>query len=160
MESKSEDGQAIFIRIAAPWITSSFSSKSLRILGNMAKISLHGLSISKKYDQVFRVKLWKVLQKYGVDGQLLRDIKLFYAKRRCVFGQMASNHSRFIVDVGLRLRCVLSLLLFIVCMTQLEILRSFAFIKLSVLKKFKITPLIINFVERRVHFCWKSNDKN
>ena len=30
------------------------------------------------YDRVPRDKLWKVLRKYGVDGQLLRTIKQFY----------------------------------------------------------------------------------
>ena len=34
-----------------------------------------------------RIKLWTVLRKYGVDGQLLRAIKSFYAAyRRFVFG--------------------------------------------------------------------------
>ena len=47
----------------------------------MAKISLHALSILKKaYDRVPRDKLWKVLQEYGGNGQLLRAIKPFYCR--------------------------------------------------------------------------------
>ena len=41
-----------------------------RNLGNMVKIFLHVLSISKKlYEQVFRDKLWGVLQEHGVGLQ-------------------------------------------------------------------------------------------
>ena len=34
--------------------------------------------LEKAYNRVPRDKLWKVLQEYGVDGQLLHAIKLFY----------------------------------------------------------------------------------
>ena len=36
------------------------------------------VDLEKAYDQVPRDKLWKVLQEYGINGQLLRFIKSFY----------------------------------------------------------------------------------
>ena len=36
------------------------------------------VDLEKAYNRVSRDKLWKVLQEYGVDGQLLHAIKLFY----------------------------------------------------------------------------------
>ena len=44
------------------------------------------VDLEKAYDRVPRDKLWKVLQEYGVDGQLLRAIKYSPAYRRFVFG--------------------------------------------------------------------------
>ena len=38
------------------------------------------VDLEKAYDRVPRDKLWKVLQEYGVDGQLLRAIKSFYCR--------------------------------------------------------------------------------
>ena len=35
------------------------------------------VDLEKAYDRVPRDKLWKVLQEYGVNGQLLRAIKSF-----------------------------------------------------------------------------------
>ena len=39
------------------------------------------VDLEKAYDQVPRDKLWKVLQEYSVDGQLLRAIKSFYSRQ-------------------------------------------------------------------------------
>ena len=36
------------------------------------------VDLKKAFDRVLWDKLWKVLQEYGVDGQLLRAIKSFY----------------------------------------------------------------------------------
>ena len=38
------------------------------------------VDLEKAYDRVPRDKLWKVLQEYGVNGQLLRAIKSFYCR--------------------------------------------------------------------------------
>ena len=38
------------------------------------------VDLEKAYDRVPRDKLWKVLQEYGVNGQLLRAITSFYCK--------------------------------------------------------------------------------
>ena len=49
----------------------------LRNLGNMAKISLHALSISKKYNIIAFLSL-EGSEENGADGQLLHAIKAFY----------------------------------------------------------------------------------
>ena len=36
------------------------------------------VDLEKAYDRVPRDKLWKILQEYGVNGQLLRSIKSIY----------------------------------------------------------------------------------
>ena len=38
------------------------------------------VDLEKAYDRVPREKLWKVLQEYGANGQLLRTIKSFYCR--------------------------------------------------------------------------------
>jgi len=38
------------------------------------------VDFEKEYDQVPRDKLWRVLQEYGIDGQLLLAIKSFYCQ--------------------------------------------------------------------------------
>ena len=64
------------------------------------------VDLEKAYDRVPRDKLWKVLQEYGVNGQLLR-----------VKGKQSKP---FHVGVGLRQGCVLSPLLFIVYMNWID----------------------------------------
>jgi len=38
------------------------------------------VDLEKAYDRVPRDKLWRVLQVYGIDGQLLLAIKSFYCQ--------------------------------------------------------------------------------
>ena len=46
------------------------------------------VDLEKAYDRVPGDKLWKVLQEYGVNGQLLRAIKSFYCRPEvCVLGK-------------------------------------------------------------------------
>ena len=88
----------------------------------MAKISFHALSLhlEKAYDRVPRDKLWKVCQKYGVNGQLLRAIKSFYCRPEVCVRVNGKQSKPFQVSVGLRQECVLSPLLFIVYMNWIE----------------------------------------
>ena len=76
-----------FVRFAAPRIRSSLRNKSLINLGSMAKISLHALSILKKY----------VTEYLGINfGRFCRTMVLMFssyaplshstADRRFVFG--------------------------------------------------------------------------
>ena len=68
----------------------------------------------KAYDQVFRDKLWRVLQEYGIDGHLLMAVKSLYCQPEvclCVNGKQSKS---FHVGVALRQGCLLSLLLFII----------------------------------------------
>ena len=82
----------------------------------MAKISACFVDLEKAYDRVPRDKLWKVLQKYGVDGQLLHAIKSFYCRPEVCVRVNGKQSKPFNEGVGLRQGCVLSSLLFIVYM--------------------------------------------
>ena len=88
----------------------------------MAKISLYALSISKKhtYDRVPRDKLWKVLQEYGVNGQLLRAIKYIYCWPDVCVWVNGKQSKPFHVGVVLRQGSVLSPLLFIDYMNWID----------------------------------------
>ena len=81
MESKLEDGPEQF---------SSGLQKhepDLHFEANLQKLREYDkdllacfVDLEKVYDRVPRDKLWKVLQDYGVDDQLLRAIKSFYCQ--------------------------------------------------------------------------------
>ena len=71
------------------------------------------IDLEKAYDRVSRDKLWKVLQEYGVNGQLLRAVKSFYCRPEVYVRVNGKQSKPFHVGVGLRQGCVLSPLLFI-----------------------------------------------
>ena len=66
------------------------------------------VNLEKAHDRVPRDKLWKVLQEYGVNGQLLRAIKLFYCRPEVCVRVNGKQSKPFHVEVGLRQGCVLS----------------------------------------------------
>ena len=78
------------------------------------------VDLEKAYDRVPRDKLWKVLQEYGVNGQLLRAIKSFYCRPEVCVRVNGKQSKPFHVGVGLRQGCVLSPLLFIVYMNWID----------------------------------------
>ena len=76
--------------------------------------------LEKAFDRVSRDKLWKVLREYGVDDQLLCAIKLFYCRPQVCVRINGMQSKPFHVGVGLRQKCVLSLLLFLVFMNWID----------------------------------------
>ena len=60
------------------------------------------VDLEKAYNRVPRDKLWKVLQEYGVDGQLLRAIKSFYCRQEVCVRVNGKQSKPFHVGVGLR----------------------------------------------------------
>ena len=78
------------------------------------------VDLEKAYDRVPQDKLWKVLQEYGVNGQLLRAIKSFYCRPKVCVRVNGKQSKPLHVGVGLRQGCVLSLLLFIVYMNWID----------------------------------------
>ena len=78
------------------------------------------VDVEKAYDRVPRDKLWKVLQEYGVDGQLLCAIKSFYCRPEVCVRVNGKQSKPFHVGVGHRQGCVLSPLLFIVYMHWID----------------------------------------
>ena len=78
------------------------------------------VDLEKSYDRVPRDKLWKVLQEYGVNSQLLRAIKSFYCKLEVCVRVNGKQSKTFYMGVGLRQGCVLPPLLFIVYMNWID----------------------------------------
>ena len=78
------------------------------------------VDLEKAYDRVPRDKLWKVLQEYGVNGQLLRAIKSSYGRPKVCVRVNGKQSKPFHVGVGLQQGCVLSPLLFIVYMNWID----------------------------------------
>ena len=82
------------------------------------------VDLERAYDRVPRDKLRfcknKVLQEYGVSGQLLRAIKSFYCRPEVCVRVNGKQSKPFHVGVGLRQGCVLSPLLFIVYINWIE----------------------------------------
>ena len=79
MESKLEDGQcgfcsgrSITCQIFTP---KQIFEKSLEFGKDLFACFV---DLEKAYNQVPPDKLWKALREYGVEGQLLRDVKLLY----------------------------------------------------------------------------------
>ena len=121
MESKLEDGQCGF-RPGRSTIDQIFTLKQI-----FEKSWEYGkdlftcfVDLEKAYDRVPRDKLWKVLQEYGVNGQLLRAIKSFYCRPKVCVRVNGKQSKPFHVGVGLRQGCVLSPLLFIVYMNWID----------------------------------------
>ena len=78
------------------------------------------VDLEKAYDRVPWDKLWKVLQEYGVNGQLLCAIKSFYCRPKLCVRVNGKQSKPFHVGVGLRQGCVLSPLLFTVYMNWID----------------------------------------
>ena len=78
------------------------------------------VDLEEAYDRGPREKLWKVLQEYGVNGQLLCAIKSFYCRPEVCVRINGKQSKPFHVGVGLRRGCVLSPLLFIVYMNWID----------------------------------------
>ena len=121
VESKLEDGQCGF-RPGRSTTDQIFTLKQI-----FEKFCEYGkdlfacfVDLEKAYDRVPRDKLWKVLQEYGVDGQLLRAIKSFYCQPEVCARVNGKQSKPFNVGVGPRQRCVLSPLLFIVYMNRID----------------------------------------
>jgi len=100
----------------------SLSIKLLINLGNIPKMSAHVLSTSRKLS--FRTtgslekSFWLVLWEYGVDGRLLLTVLSLYFCSDLV--SVSYNSQSFTICVGLWHGCVLSSLLFIVCMNWID----------------------------------------
>ena len=115
MESKLENGQCGF------WLGRSTMDQIFTPKQIFEKSSEYGkdlfgcfAELENAYDRVPRDKLWKVLQEYGVNGQLLRAIKSFYCRPEICVRVNGKQSKPFHVGVGLRqgVFCHLSFSLF------------------------------------------------
>ena len=86
----------------------------------MTRISISCSLIKKKaFDRVNRDKLWKVLEQYGVMGQLLDNIRAIYANSRSAVRTTTGTSDWFPVTSGIRQGCNLSPLFFVPYMDQI-----------------------------------------
>ena len=120
VESKLEDGQCGFRPGRSTRTKSSLWSKFFEKSWSMAKTLCMLCRSWKSIWRVPRDKLWKILQEYGVDGQLLRAIKSFYCRPEVCVRVKGKQSKPFHVGVGLLQGCVLSPLLFIVYMNWID----------------------------------------
>ena len=115
VESKVEDGQCGFRPGRST--TDQIFEKSWEYGKNLFACFV---DLEKAYDRVPRDKLWKVLQEYGVNGQLLRAIKSFHCRPEVCAWVNGKQSKLFHLGIGLRQECVLSPLLFIVYMNWID----------------------------------------
>jgi len=73
----------------------------------------------KAFDRVNRDTLWKVLERYGTDKQLLRNIMAFYEQSQGAVRTTSGLTEWFKINSGVRQGCVLSPLLFIAYMDNI-----------------------------------------
>ena len=101
MESKLEDGQCGF-RPGRSTIDHIFTLKQIfeKSWEYGKDLFASFVDLEKAYDWVPPNKLWKVLRKYGVDGQLLRAIKSFYCRPEFCVRVNGKQLKPFHVGVG------------------------------------------------------------
>ena len=121
VESKLEDGQCGF-RLGSSTTDQIFTLKQI-----FEKSWEYGkdlfacfVDLEKAYDRVPRDKLWKVLQEYGINGQLLHTIKSFYCRPEVCVRVNGKQSKLLHVSIRLWQGCVLSPLLFIVYMNWID----------------------------------------
>ena len=107
VESKLEDGQRGF-RPGRSTTDQFFTLKQIfkKSWEYVKDVFACFVDLGKAYDRVPRDKLWKVLQGYGVNGQLLRAIKLFHCRQEVCVRVNGKQSEPFHVSVGLRHGCV------------------------------------------------------
>ena len=103
MESKLEDGQCGFCP------SRSTTDQFFTLKQIFEKFWKYGkdlfacfVDLEKAYDRVPRDKLWKVLQEYDVNGQLLRAIKSFYCRSEVCVRVNGTQSKPFHMGVGVR----------------------------------------------------------
>ncbi len=81
-------------------------------LGKARKLYAAFMDLEKAYDRVDRKVLWNVLKIYGVGGQLIEEIKVFYREANACAEADGELSDSFAVGVGVRQGCVMSPWLF------------------------------------------------
>ena len=74
VDSKLEDGRVIFVHVTEQWANFSLRSKFMR-----KDVFACFSDLEKAHDSVFRDKLRRVLQEYGINEHLLMAIKSLYS---------------------------------------------------------------------------------
>ena len=72
-------------------------------LEKQKKLYVGFMDLEKAYDRVNREQLWRVLQEYGVRGNMLRAVKSFYKQSKACVRVGRKEGEMFEVTVGLSL---------------------------------------------------------
>ena len=78
------------------------------------------VDLEKAHDRIPRDKLRRVLQEYGIDGQMLLAIKSFYCQPEVCVRVNRMQSKPFHVGIGLQQGCVLSSFFFITYMNWID----------------------------------------
>ncbi|MEL7302024.1 MAG: reverse transcriptase family protein, partial [Pseudomonadota bacterium] len=91
-----------------------FSLKQLseKYIGKGKDLYVAYMDLEKAYDRIDRDAMWRVLQMYGINGNLLRAIQSLYADSEGSVRVCREESKWFSVKVGLRQGCVMSPWLF------------------------------------------------
>ncbi|XP_056158101.1 A-kinase anchor protein 2-like, partial [Lampris incognitus] len=78
------------------------------------------VDLEKAYDCIPWETLWRVLQEYGVPGQLLQAIQSLYNQSESFACILGTKSNTFLVGAGLRQGCPLSPILFVIFMDRIS----------------------------------------
>jgi uncharacterized membrane protein YhdT len=70
------------------------------------------VDFQKAFDSLHRPSLWKILSMYGIPTKYINIIKAFYTDSACCVKTESGNSDWFIVETGVKQRCVISPILF------------------------------------------------
>ena len=87
-----------------------------KYLSNGKDIFWAFMDLEKAYERIDRRGMWQMIRVYGLGGKLLKAVQSFYVESRAFVGVGNGVSEWFLVNVGLRLGCVMSPWLFNVYM--------------------------------------------
>ena len=92
---------------------------SKKVIEHDRELNIVFVNHEKAFDRVNRDKLWQTLELYNIQGQLLDSIRTIYANSMIAVRTSEGLTDWFDITSGVRQGCVLSLLLFIICMDRI-----------------------------------------
>ena len=92
---------------------------SEKVLEKNGQMAVACVDLEKAYDNVCREKLWRVLDEYGVKGNLMKAIRSLYARSQACVRVGGKLSEWFSISQGVRQGCVLSPWLFNVFMDRI-----------------------------------------
>ena len=107
----------VFVQVAEPRVKFFFKAYLLEILEIYKRYFV--VDLKKSYNRVSH-SLWSVLRECGIDQRLLFAIKSFYCLPEVCERWNSKQSKSFHVGVGLRQKCVLLPVLFIIYMSLAE----------------------------------------
>ena len=73
------------------------------------------MSFEKAFDSIHRITLWKIMEAYGIPRKIIGIIRDMYDGFRCTVRHEGSTSDWFLMTSGVRQGCIISLLMFLLC---------------------------------------------